>query len=94
MGYFDLNREDSFSFTSDIDINTDLFRTLCGEPDVGSTPFVLYSERRIQARRHRKKRINKKWAKKYGYRQIYLSLGNFNLLKQDDDFVLSKTSLT
>lgn len=77
MDYLDLNREDSFSFTSNIDINTDLFRTLCGEPDVGSTPLTLYSEKRVQVRRHRKKRINKKWAKKYGYRVIKVPIGDF-----------------
>lgn len=74
---FDPVKECSFSATTSI--NKDLFRLLCGLSDVGSScsPFALYSTKRVQVRRHRKKRINKKWAKKYGYRVIEVPLGDF-----------------
>lgn len=39
--------------------------------------FDLGYEGQIQIRRHHKKRINKKWAKRYGYRTVYKSVGKF-----------------
>ena len=37
-----------------------------------------------QIRRHRKKRINKKWAKKYGYRDVVIPLGNFKVEEEGE----------
>lgn len=58
--------------------NSDLMRTLLGI-DRGVNPqLALYNSIcfkcetpfMVQARKHRKKRINKKWAKKYGYKYV------------------------
>ena len=36
-----------------------------------TTPtFTLYTTKEIQCRRHHKKRINKKWAKRYGFKTV------------------------
>lgn len=86
-------REEIFIFNNaeiNEDITNRIFRYDEGREDNWSLSFVKLE----QIRRHRKKRINKKWAKKYGYRQVNIPLGNFSLSKQNDDFVLSKTSLT
>lgn len=34
---------------------------------------ICYPPTRVQVRRHKKKRINKKWAKRYGYKMIFKS---------------------
>ena len=39
--------------------------------------FDLGYDEQIQIKRHHKKRINKKWAKRYGYRTVYKSIGKF-----------------
>lgn len=68
---FPLSASAEFSLETEIDIPT--FCKLCGvdsSPLAGAESFSVqwsapYQE---QIRRHRKKRINKKWAKRYGYR--------------------------
>lgn len=34
------------------------------------TEYVVVASSRVQVRKHRKRRINKKWAKKYGYKNL------------------------
>ena len=34
---------------------------------LGGTPIIIVPTRKIQNRTHKKKRINKKWAKRYGF---------------------------
>lgn len=61
-------------FTVEADINGDLFAKLCGCDIAKGKKFDVSFRapvREIQIRRHRKKRINKKWAKLYGYRTIF-----------------------
>lgn len=47
-------------------INYTLLSDLAGIPDMSNINAVIF----IQARRHKKKRINKKWAKRYGFKFI------------------------
>ena len=54
------------------DINTSLFAKLIGidlanGQDATCASMVFQKTYRVQRRRHKKKRINKKWAKRYGY---------------------------
>lgn len=56
----------------EMDLNVPLFEKLCGVDlshgkDVGSMSLVGTMPYREQVRKHKKRRINKKWAKKYGY---------------------------
>ena len=39
---------------------------------LSGTPIIIVPTRKIQNRKHKKKRINKKWAKKYGYRLKFI----------------------
>ena len=41
----------------------------------------------VQARRHRKKRINKKWAKKYGYKQVSVKSPGWEMTTNTDGTV-------
>ena len=37
---------------------------------IGGLQIIIAPEKRIQRKTHKKKRINKKWAKRYGYKHI------------------------
>ena len=54
-------------------INKTLFEKLCGPYTPGST-FKLIIPCTVQCRKHRKKRINKKWSKRYGFKTYYKEL--------------------
>ena len=66
---FDLHKEASF-FCESVDLNMELFEQQLGKiSDVKN--FTLYYDRpiMIQARWHKKARINKKWLKSYGMKR-------------------------
>ena len=44
---------------------------LSNRDDITSYTLTGKLPRRVQARWHKKKRINKKWAKRYGYKVVY-----------------------
>ena len=76
-------REEIFTFNlAEIneDITNRIFRYDEGSEDNWSLSFVKFE----QIRRHRKKRINKKWAKKYGYRDVVIPLGNFKVTEEGE----------
>lgn len=60
-------------FTMEAEIDGDAFAKLFGFPMAAGKKFTVeYSEPiLVQARRHKKKRINKKWRKRYGYKVIF-----------------------
>ena len=49
---------------------------------LSGTPIIIVPTRKIQNRTHKKKRINKKWAKRYGF-TLYKSI-----IGDNDAFVL------
>jgi hypothetical protein len=59
------------------DVNAPLFKQMCGidlalgDARVGKMTLRLESPYLVQARKHRKKRINKKWAKRYGFKYMF-----------------------
>ena len=63
----------SAEFTMEAEIDGDMFAKLLGFPMAAEKNFTVeYSEPiLVQARRHKKKRINKKWRKRYGYKMIF-----------------------
>lgn len=66
---FPMSANAEFEMTADIDIP--LFEKLCGVDLAHGrdmTASLSFREPyQVQARRHKKRRINKKWAKRYGY---------------------------
>lgn len=76
------------SFTASFDtfdINDDLFSELIDTNY--KTGWELWYEKKVQRRRHRKRRINKKWAKRYGYRNVItkIDMEDFNVSKNSQD---------
>ena len=65
-----INRE--ISFTLDVEIDPEFIKALTSEPpykyDCRLTGDQVTGYE--QVKKHRKNRINKKWAKKYGYKEI------------------------
>lgn len=63
----------SEEFTMELEIDGNLLAMLCGvDMAYGKDFSVEYnaSPELVQIRRHKKKRINKKWAKRYGYNEV------------------------
>ena len=72
--------EMNFQFDN-VSVNKEVFNKLC---DALKKPkFNLEYKRMIQRRKHRKKRINKKWAKRYGYKPITVKLRNVEIKSVD-----------
>jgi hypothetical protein len=59
----------SAEFSIEAEIDSDLYSRHIGfEPGLGDTFSITFKEPyQVQRRKHKKKRINKKWAKRYGY---------------------------
>lgn len=65
------------NFECDIDAKT--FKKLTGidlahGPDITGCTVLVHQPVQVQVRRHKKKRINKKWAKRYGYKTVFKSI--------------------
>lgn len=69
MNAFVLNETNEVQFECRIDGDT--LARLTGATTEGMLFDVSYgSPRQVQVRKHKKKRINKKWAKRYGYKTV------------------------
>ena len=82
---FNRDREITFEFNTDC-VNTDLFNTLCGdsENNESKAELCLCFSTMVQNRKHKKKRINKKWAKRYGFREVQTKIvGNMKTTSND-----------
>ena len=83
------------SFNAKTTWNEDMLNKLLYNPQpVHKSPeFEMMIDGRVQVRRHRKKRINKKWAKRYGYKNGLVSNGRWRLAEcdtRDGEFVFEK----
>ena len=82
----DFNKE--ISFSGEFTIDKDLIKKFFGElPQIGESQkeYSISYTTLVQARRHKKKRINKKWLKKYGYRYVMKTLDGFKLNNVNDN---------
>lgn len=78
------NLTEEFSLTGTAVISPDIWDfILPKQPD--NIKYEIVFKMTVQARKHRKKRINKKWLKKYGYKQIPVRCGDFLLKNITDD---------
>lgn len=55
-----------------------------------STKMTIYAVKFVQTRTHKKKRINKKWAKQYGYKTLYVPHEIKNIREIARDGVFAK----
>ena len=72
-----MNKEISFTATNSF-INLDLLRQMCGQIQPPKSYDIVYPKV-VQARKHKKKRINKKWLKRYGYKTIHVTSKGWKL---------------
>lgn len=56
---------------------------ILGKPD----SYTIQYSRIVQARKHKKKRINKKWIKRYGYKQNWFNSKGWKLKCYKDGIV-------
>ena len=58
---------------------------------LNGVPVVVFRDTKIQIRKHKKKRINKKWIKRYGY-EIYPNtlLKDGEVLTMNDKFYMNE----
>ena len=64
-------------------INEDLWKALI--PSEFPEKYDIEYTTIVQARKHRKKRINKKWLKKYGYKQVKVRSKGWKIRRYADD---------
>lgn len=79
-------------FTAECTINVPLFERLAGidisrGTDMTNCSVVFSKPYEVQIRKHKKKRINKKWAKRYGYKTIFKKyrLNNVTFHRQKEE---------
>ena len=75
----------TMEFTTDemVDTNKVLGLDIAQMPDSYDIQYV----KMIQARKHRKKRINKKWLKRYGYKKVIVNSKGWNVKTHTDGTV-------
>lgn len=86
--HFPLSTEAEFTIEAEIDAPK-LYEVLDIPPTMDAQTFSVQYQGAVeeQVRRHKKKRINKKWAKRYGYRTVYrtIRLDNVEFYKNWDN---------
>ena len=79
----DLTHTMTFNTDTPID-KEEFYKILCVDmakmPDAYTIQFVKF----VQARKHKKRRINKKWLKRYGYKQVLVDSKGWKM-KSDTD---------
>ena len=85
-------------FSSPMTFSADISNTNIDFEDIlgirYAAPFTLYTIKEVQCRKHRKKRINKKWAKRYGFRTVTEKLCDVKDIKvhgENDDRLATYT---
>lgn len=68
---------------TDCEFDKNVFRKIIEQPWNDAKINLTYPIM-VQARRHKKKRINKKWLKKYGYKQIMVTNKDWKLSEYDN----------
>lgn len=97
---FNVNAEPSFNVTLDDSLcinNALLSQLIYGYNDINKVDLEYYTEKVVLARRNKKRRIQKKWIKRYGYKIIRekhtmrdMTIEQIN----DSDFIVKKEMLT
>ena len=79
-----INTNQEFSCTMTSAFNKDILLDLLGVSKEPPKYRVEFPIGKVQRRKHKKRRINKKWAKKYGYKDIMVS-GELNQIATNDN---------
>lgn len=81
------NHNPSYTVTFDINepINTEeLYKVLGVDTSNVSDAYDIQYVIIVQVRKHKKRRINKKWAKRYGYKQVVVDSKGWNIKNNTD----------
>jgi len=75
----------SFTLEPDKGINIDKLLKIFGV-DISGKPdsYTIQYLKTVQAKKHKKKRINKKWIKRYGYKQKWFNSKGWKLKSYKD----------
>ena len=76
---YPINREIEFSAT--LETTPGIFDELTKRVDPNE--FTIKYTKYVQARRHHKRRINKKWLKKYGYKEKIMVIDGLNITHKE-----------
>lgn len=86
-----LSASEEFSF--ECEVNAQALSKLMGVnlakcDDLGSFTIECVAPYQVQNRRHKKKRINKKWAKRYGYKTVFktVKITDAQVVQNETDF--------
>lgn len=89
--YCPLSASEEISF--ECEVNAQAFSKLMGvdlaqRGDLTSFTVECVAPYQVQIRRHRKKRINKKWAKRYGYKTMFkiVRMTDAKIVQNETDF--------
>lgn len=79
------NRVDEFSLTVEGQIKTEVLKSMLGLDTVDfPNKYDIEFNVLVQKRRHKNKRINKKWAKMYGYDTVNQKSKGWRILLKSD----------
>jgi len=78
------NHEMTFTMTATFDDN--LINDLLGI-DAALSNFSISYATKVQAKKHRKWRTNKKWLKRYGYKEVVVESDGWNVKESGGDVV-------
>ena len=81
------NHDPSYTITFDINepINTEeLYKVLGVDTSNMPDAYDIQYVKIVQVRKHKKRRINKKWAKRYGYKQVVVDSKGWKIKNNTD----------
>lgn len=81
--FFDRDMELSFTLDQP-QVTKDLFEKLCGFSSNNDHWDIEY-QIPVRARRHKKRRIDKKWLKRYGWKMVKKYAKNMHIMHKTDD---------
>lgn len=73
------------TFSCDLDSEPDFQKIFGFDPARVPASYTISYVKIVQARKHKKKRINKKWLKKYGFKQIRVESNGWKIHYRDDN---------
>lgn len=84
------NHNPTYTITFDIDepINTEeLYKALGVDTSNIPDAYDIQCVKIVQVRKHKKRRINKKWAKRYGYKQVVVDGKGWKIKNNTDSSI-------
>lgn len=75
-----LNTYTDTEFSATCEINLNVLNRIIGTDTTNSNDaWEFHCTKLVQRRKHKKHRINKKWAKRYGFREETYNMGNYHI---------------